>query len=253
MENSATLVSSVAEFVKILDDASTEQLWLFRGHADRAWPLWPSLCRIVPIADTIRGAEQALIADFKRHAMPYLRRAPRNDWQWLALAQHYGIPTRLLDWSSNPLAALFFAVAEPANTDSVVWCFRFRRPSKTDRVNPFDIAEVHVFRPQHYSSRITNQSGFFTAHPIPLRPFWARDDAGEELREIVIPVATRVRIRSELNRMGVNYASLFPDLSGIARHILWVNTVLQDEKSRPVYGGRMHLMGEPEPTKRDQG
>ncbi|MGH7468207.1 MAG: FRG domain-containing protein [Longimicrobiales bacterium] len=92
--------------------------------ANQAWPLWPSLCRIAPVADTIRAAEQALITEFKRYALPYLKRAPRNDWQWLALAQHYGIPTRLLDWSSNPLAALFFAVADPTCTDSAVWSYR---------------------------------------------------------------------------------------------------------------------------------
>ena len=63
-----------------------------------------------------------------------------------------------------------------------------------------------------------------------MRPFEPREDLGEELAKIVIPRRVRTRVRAELNRVGINYSTLFPDLDGIARHITWANTVLPDEE-----------------------
>jgi hypothetical protein len=221
--------TSLAEFVAAISDTYEEDRFLFRGQADETWPLWPGICRVVTTSDTLRRGEQQMIGEFKRLALPYLQRVPPDEWQWLALAQHHGIPTRLLDWTSNPLAALFFAVAEQAACDSAVWCYRYRRSQRVEHLNPYEIEEVHVFRPPHNSARIGGQAGFFTAHPIPLRPFWARPDTGETLTRILIQRTDRPRLRNELNRVGINYASLFPDLDGLSRHIRWFNTVLKDE------------------------
>jgi len=235
-------VTSVAEFVALLAETHQEHGWLFRGQADESWPLWPSLCRVVPIADTVRAAERVMLAEFKRFAEPYLRRLPATNWQWLSLAQHHGIPTRLLDWSSNPLAALFFAVAERSAADSVVWCYRHARPHEIAGIDPFEINEVHVLRPAHQSGRMSGQSGYFTAHPIPFRPFWAREDAGEQLIPIQVRNAHRPTIRAELDRLGITYATLFPDLDGVAKYIRWSHTVLEDERdTRAGFGNRVSL------------
>jgi type I restriction enzyme M protein len=50
-----------------------------------------------------------MLEKFKREAIPYLTIKPNDDWDWLALAQHHGLPTRLLDWTQNPLVAVGIA------------------------------------------------------------------------------------------------------------------------------------------------
>jgi hypothetical protein len=72
--------------------------------------------------------EQRLFAEFRRRSAAYLDATNRDDWDMLAIAQHHGTATRLLDWTDNPLVALWFAVREGTQqSDSVVWCFPFRR------------------------------------------------------------------------------------------------------------------------------
>jgi hypothetical protein len=223
------VAETLAEFVQLVTSIRRDDRWVFRGHGDENWALVPSIARVRPLADTTRRAEQDMMADFKRWAVPHLARQPQSEWDWLALAQHHGLPTRLLDWTVNPLAALLFAVYGPTGADSAVWCFRYRRSQKFEGVDPYAIEDVYMVRPSHFSSRIVGQSSYFTAHPLPLRPFDARKDADEELVKITVPRKARPFLRSDLNRLGVNHATLFPDLDGIARHTAWSHTVGPDE------------------------
>src|SRR2546427_12382459 len=102
----ATFTRVVAEIIKGWSAAGSGRVdpW-FRGLEDAAYELLPGAYRY-KIAD-----EDELRAEFKRRAWPMLTEArPSNDWEWYFLMQHYGMPTRLLDWTDGALLALYFAV-----------------------------------------------------------------------------------------------------------------------------------------------
>src|SRR5262245_54752441 len=84
--------------------------WLFRGVGDVNYALVPSVGRNSNVYGSLIERERALLEQFKRESLLHLPSRPSSDWEWLALAQHHGVPTRLLDWSESPYVALFFAV-----------------------------------------------------------------------------------------------------------------------------------------------
>lgn len=199
--------------------------YLFRGHADLDWELEPAIDR--SDFSGLRGKlsredhERFAFKEFKRLALPHLRSRPANDWEFLALARHSGVPTRLLDWTENPLAALFFAVELARSTDGVVWCYTYveiEEPLDMERnPDPFSLNRIVLFQPPHVHPRIWTQSAVFTVHPSNFKN--QENPWGVPLTRIRIPVAVRARLRVELQRLGVHRASLFPDLDGVGQHV----------------------------------
>ena len=213
-------VQSVSDFIKFIE-RENRTLWVYRGHRDADWELKPSLhrARVRPfqLALGTRTPEVQMLKDFKRAVRLYLSVEPADDWEWLSLAQHHGLLTRLLDWTENPLVALFFSV-ERANDgrDSAVWCSQpwFQRPNPEQ--SPFTIGEIMLLRPPHITPRITVQKGLFTVHPVPSPPL---DEWSGTLIKVIVPENKRVSIRMKLEELGVDRGALFPDLDGIAAGI----------------------------------
>src|SRR5437764_765572 len=87
--------------------APGEVKW-YRGHTNYKWTLTPSVARRREHLEN----ELTMLKRFRQDAGPRLRDRPSDDWEWLFLAQHFGVPTRLLDWTENPLVGLWFAVAQ---------------------------------------------------------------------------------------------------------------------------------------------
>src|SRR5204862_5090471 len=100
--------------------------WAFRGERDERWPLYSSLSRYLQNFGVARAAwpeqEGRILRIFKRKAHQFLERPPdwEDDFQWLALMQHHGAPTRLIDFTWSPYVAAFFAL-ERTLSDGVVW------------------------------------------------------------------------------------------------------------------------------------
>jgi len=110
-----------------------ERKWVFRGQIDRKdWPLVPKAGR----KDLkLRIPDENLFRAWKRHAYALVPRSFESDWEWLYIAQHHGLITRLLDWTTNPLAATFFAIRhiqtdfgspikKPLDNNVAVWAYR---------------------------------------------------------------------------------------------------------------------------------
>lgn len=233
-------IETLTEFIRFIEENYKDQSdVLFRGQPGD-WPLIPSIAR-ERLTDEILNAERLMLEEFQRHSLPFLTITPVTVWDWLALAQHHGLPTRLLDWSINPLASLWFAVNKPVQfgQNGVVYIFQPGAedfPSEVDK-NSIECKKHFVFRPKDITERITAQLAYFTVHKS-----WNKNPLFESLEEsvelekkltkIIIPVNRFAHFRFHLNRFGMNGASIFPGLDGICSRIKWTYCYLEDEGER---------------------
>ena len=195
---------------------------IYRGVKSVTYPLLPKIGRIVP-PDAVGSRErneQEILRLFKERAFQYLDFTPASDWDWLALGQQYGLPTRLLDWTDNPLVACFFAVDETSEEDGVIYAYHNESYIAVEKhPDPFNYKEVGKFIPKHLTQRITTQGGLFTVHPKPYEPF-----ESDDMEKIIIPNRIRSGLKETLNKYGVDRFSLFPGLDGLAAHIEWLQS-----------------------------
>lgn len=235
-------VSSVSNFVELATWLYTSEAVIFRGQAKEAgWPLIPAVGRFLE-GSRIPWGEKEILAEFKREAVPYLTVLPSNDWQWLATAQHNRLPTRLLDWTRNPLAALWFAVCEPGfeGKPGIVWAFSYRPEdvlsNTRDVESPFSIDRPLVYFPDHVFPFVRAQLAVFTIHnrsegdPGKFSPLEEMKDANFHLTKIQIPHECFPSIRYHLFRVGVDPASMFPGLKGLVDRIHYENMLSEDER-----------------------
>lgn len=215
-------INSFSEFHKIIEKYDARTV-IYRGMKSVNYPLIPKVGRIVPSgsANSREQNERDILRLFKERAFQYLDFSPTSDWDWLAIGQQYGLPTRLLDWTDNPLVAGFFAAGATSDKDGVIYAYRNDSYISVDEhPNPFEYRAVGKFIPRHLTPRITTQGGLFTIHPNPYEPFTSK-----EMDKIIIPAAIKTDLRRTLNRYGVNRFSLFPSLDGLAAHIEWLQSI----------------------------
>ena len=232
-----TEVKTLGEYIDFLEKEDGHELILFRGQP-KDESLLPKFARNHPKLRKVRSIllERRILADFKKRARPYLDFEVRSDWEWLALAQHHGLITRLLDWTKNPLAALWFTVKDAcANEDEygVVWRFIVQEKNLLDEKenpDPFDNSEVKVYQPEHIVKRLVAQDGWFTVHKARIAPLELEENLSDKLLKIKIPSKSFSRIRYHLDQCNINHASLFPDLDGLCEHMVWLETCMKDEE-----------------------
>jgi hypothetical protein len=174
---------------------------------------------------------------FQREAVTYLTTFPHNEWEWLALAQHHGLPTRFLDWSHNLLVALYFAVSASPEKDGIL--FALHSEKKISKAilkgSPLELTEPGKYYPAIVTPRIRAQEGLFIACCKPDVPLSECLREGWSIEQMRIPSDQKPRILYELFRIGVHSSSLFPDIDGLTSRIRWqhgITSPLRDAFAR---------------------
>ena len=214
-------IKTFTELHKIIENYDARTI-IYRGVKSVKYPLIPKIGRIIPPSSVRSSAtnEKEILRMFKEQALPYLDFLPASDWDWLALGQQHGLPTRLLDWTANPLVACYFAVEEASDDDGVIYAYQNKSYILVDDYpNPFRYNKVGKFIPRHLTRRITTQGGLFTIHPDPYKAF-----ESDDMEKIIIPNGIRLTLKKTLNKYGVDRFSLFPGLDGLAAHIEWLQS-----------------------------
>lgn len=221
-----------------------DRLW-FRGHADHSWSLAPSISRGRP--NPVQ-AEFSYFKRFKQDASRVIESAPTDEWGWMFLMQHYGVPTRLLDFSENPLIALYFAVTSAPQADAalyvmdpVAWNLENGHHGICDgdipscgideEMVPYSMssvvkaAETNVSNPPlaatgaRNSRRIFAQEGTFVVFHLDMTMNVENPECAAVWR-YRIPAAQKTIIREHLALLSINEFSVFPELDKLANKIV---------------------------------
>ena len=228
-----TPIRFVSEFARVLRRKPAAGRPLFRGQGvDK--PLLPKLVRVaaaksVPLSSIV-DLERRMLDRFKKESLPMLPAdRPQTDWEWLSVAQHQGMPTRLLDWTASALAGLWFTVAadtHESDGDGVLWVLDVEPENETQpsAKDIFSLQRTYVFQPFHLDRRIVAQSAWFSVHRYSDKfdKFIALDrnaSFSKSLTKLTIPRARFGPLRQELRLMGVTQATMFPDLGGLCADV----------------------------------
>lgn len=225
--------------------------YVFRGLANSAWKLETSLQRLQHAPGETKKLEPVILRSFKKYA--HQDANPGGSiWNLLALGQHHGLPTRVLDWTNSPFIAVHFATFETDKytTDGAIWCvdqgkLRDYLPRKfhdilnkhyaylfsvdmleeaADNLEKFDDFQndidpfVVFFEPPSIDDRIINQYAVLSVMSDPTETFseWLKSKQ-DCLKRIIIPKELKWQIRDKLDQMNISERMLFPGLDGLSQ------------------------------------
>lgn len=238
-------ISTLSDLVENLandTNLAAEPTW-YRGHADASWKLLPGFYRLAS-----PPSESSLLNRFRQNANFLLQREnPVSSFDWMFLMQHYGVPTRLLDWTESPLVALYFALdpnnPDTASADGALWLLRphaLNNHANLREQNYIPAFEEEDFlgsySPEKYeigrdpgilpiaaiatrnNARIQAQMGAFTINHKKAVPI---EEVGDKahIKKYVIPSSAKKSLTKQLELLAVGRFQMFPELSSIGQII----------------------------------
>jgi hypothetical protein len=230
--------------------SSTQTLW-YRGASNAGHALKPRLYRSPGDAADLLAVESEMLAQFRSRSGPLLREEVRTDWGFLFIMQHYGVPTRLLDWSENAFLALYFALSIAASkdypTDAAVWVLdpaswnlqTFPGMDSPGRALHAEDSSLNNFSPKrelnsmsggaaamfalYNNPRITAQRGVFTVfgrENLSMEDMLANGSfADQTLTRLRFPQTALSDLNEQIRVLGFRESMIYPDLEGLASEI----------------------------------
>ena len=242
-------IRSVSELLRLVEyhrrSRPRSPMW-FRGSTNKEHKLLPSIGRSPFSLDY----EQALINVFKQNAVQFLDERPQSQWEWLFLARHHAVPTRLLDWTESPLIGLYFATHSLDNTDKndkkdgCLWILFPTKLNEEASIKLTDKRDLPIFEDDNehlqnylptklaseHTSRLTPAAGIAVRHSKRMQAQHSvftvthRDQiplevvgSGRHIGRYIIPSSAKPRIRRQLEALKIDRLSVFPELDNAAK------------------------------------
>jgi hypothetical protein len=242
MDAYPTHLITLSQSLDLLIKYAPKLYWIFRGQTDASWELIPKAGRkpYFRSTDPVRPGEPpsrynpppdlGRFNAWRKEAVAYSNKLPENDFECLAYAAHYGLPTRLLDWSHNPLVALYFACEGNFESDGAVFAYRPRLYVRPEIQDIYNLTEVVCLLSKPFDRRILAQKASFLFFPNPSKPLTPQKIVDEDDRVIfgefdlikfVIPKKAKLIIHRQLMDIDLTRKTLFPDLDGLSQSFVW--------------------------------
>jgi hypothetical protein len=195
----------------------------FRGQSSSEYKLIPSIARLFKEVQegVLKQYEKEIFEDFKRKYSLFTDARPKNDKEFLFLAQHYGLPTRLLDWTYNPLIALFFACCSNMDKDGVVYqSYEFSRNIYNENTDILSFPYITLLYPNMTDVRYKNQNGLFILYPEP----W-KEEFDHISMKYIIPSRYKGNMLNKLEKIGITRSFIMPSLDSLCKDIVEIHSL----------------------------
>jgi hypothetical protein len=242
-------IRSVTDLLRAVEShrqrAKRTPIW-FRGSTNRNHSLVPSLSR----RPFKLEYERALINAFKQNAVQFVDQRPQSEWEWLFIARHHAVPTRLLDWTESPLIGLYFAThsidipTKNDRKDGALWLLLPADLNRQGNISMSDARDLPIFEDndehlQNYlpsvmasehHTRLIPAAGIAVRHSKRMQAQYSaftvthRDQSpiesvgnGKHIGRYIIPASAKTRIRRQLEALRIDRLGVFPELDNVAR------------------------------------